>query len=710
MENKEKKTGKKVLIVIAIIAVILIWIIIGLFVLGTLLDDGEYDDPAVSQIQQDVEIEDVQELEAGQETEDVPDDGTWTVMIYLCGSDLESEGKTACSDLSHMAFAKPSNNINVVVQTGGCKAWHTDEFTDVLDISPIDKDSLGFYHLEGREFKLDKTEPLVSMGEASTLKNFITWGVASYPADRYMLILWDHGGGPLAGVCYDELYNSDYLSVEEFSQAIYDAGTYLDVIGFDACLMASLEIAEALDDYAHYMVASEGVSTGYEYYALLNTLVSDPGDDGLKVSRAIVDSYAEENSDDEMRTMSVLDLTKLPALSEAYSNYSGELLLSTQAAETFRQISQEAAGCVNYGSNSESEGYTDLVDLGCLVKNTKEELGRNTDKILSALNEVVVYEEHGKKRERSQGLSVFYPLKIDDEYIERYSMCSSNPVFYEFLTVLNGEWYKIDWNAFWEEERKTSDNIKAMPDDLFESVKNLEPVDSRRVEIEFYQGFEGDDYKLFVTEGKDMVADVNCLILYVTDDYKVGYLGSDNTVISDYDNGVFTENFNGEWMAVGGEFVYAELVEHGEDYNLYSIPILLNGEKMNMRAAYDYNTYEYTILGVTEGIDEENGQASRGLQDLKEGDEIQFMTYAVDLSGEIASVKSEMAKLGNPITWSDDITMEDKKLGDGNYLYMFRLLNIFNDDTLSEPVVITIENGKVAVRGDADEMREKLQL
>ena len=119
MENKEKKTGKKVLIVIAILAVILIWIIIGLFVLGTLLDDGEYDDPAVSQMQQDVEIEDSQEFEAGQETENVQDDGTWTVMIYHCGSDLESEGKTACSDLSHMAFAKPSNKGVLVLY----KVW-----------------------------------------------------------------------------------------------------------------------------------------------------------------------------------------------------------------------------------------------------------------------------------------------------------------------------------------------------------------------------------------------------------------------------------------------------------------------------------------------------------------------------------------------------------------------------------------------------------
>ena len=81
-----------------------------------------------------------------------------------------------------------------MVQTGGCEKWHTEEFSDNADIPPIDTNSLGFYHLEGNTYKLDKTEPLASMGDEKTLENFVSWSTENYPADRYMLILWDHDG------------------------------------------------------------------------------------------------------------------------------------------------------------------------------------------------------------------------------------------------------------------------------------------------------------------------------------------------------------------------------------------------------------------------------------------------------------------------------------------------------------------------------------
>ena len=79
------------------------------------------------------------------------------------------------------------------------------------------------------------------MGNPATLTDFIQWAVTNYPANHYLLDLWDHGDG-IGGVCEDESSES-ILSLSDVRQAITRAGTHMDVIGFDACLMAMAETA-----------------------------------------------------------------------------------------------------------------------------------------------------------------------------------------------------------------------------------------------------------------------------------------------------------------------------------------------------------------------------------------------------------------------------------------------------------------------------------
>ncbi len=700
MQTKKQgnKTGKIILIVAAIIAGIIILFFAGILILAALSDDVE------EALDEAVEQQELQESVTGSEDEE----GTWTVMLYLCGTDLESDGKTASNDLSDIVMAHHSDNVNVVVQTGGTKKWCCEDYSEYVNMPTIDPSSLGFYHIEDDGFKLDKTEPLASMGDESTLRNFVSWAVSSYPADRYMLILWDHGGGPTSGVCFDQLFEGDSLSISEISQALYDANVPLDVIGFDACLMASLETADAMMDYAHYMIASEEISYGYAYWDFIDFLEDHPGDDGLEVSKKIVDSYMKKCSDNDMVTMSVVDLTKIEPLSEAYRNYSGELLLRTQDTESFRVVSQEAGRAENYGGNTESEGYTDMVDLGSLIRNTGDELGADTDAILSTLDEAVVYEKHGSKRASSEGLSVFYPIEMNDDFLERYSECSDNAAFYEFLTILNGNWDEVDWNSFWESERNSSDYVKAMPDDLYESVKTLEPVRKGNVDVEFSQGFEDENYRFRITSGKELICGMNCMLFVMGEDDRTVYLGSDNTVACDFENGVFTENFNGEWMTVGDEFVYAELSEQAEDYNIYTIPVLLNGEEKYMKAIYDYNTCKYSILGVVGGIDEETGQASRGMEEIQNGDRVEFMTYVISPTEDGDSdIEPDMVKLGE-ITWKDGTEMKDSKFGDVQLLYIFAATDLFGNEYYSDPVVMEVENGNVVVYGDSEHIESQI--
>ena len=124
--------------------------------------------------------------------------GTFTLMIYLCGTDLESDGGAATYDLMEMVNAgiSQSGGLNVIVQTGGTKKWHADGITDrEVERWELTDEGIMFAESVGK----------ADMGKQSTLASFIDFGISNYSADRYGLILWDHGSGASGGVCHDEM-------------------------------------------------------------------------------------------------------------------------------------------------------------------------------------------------------------------------------------------------------------------------------------------------------------------------------------------------------------------------------------------------------------------------------------------------------------------------------------------------------------------------
>ncbi|MGX8728597.1 MAG: clostripain-related cysteine peptidase, partial [Lachnospiraceae bacterium] len=119
-----------------------------------------------------------------------------TILVYLCGTDLESKHGMASRDLQEMAAADLSDNINLIVYTGGCKKWKTDGISNnVNQIYKVTK---------GQMTVLERDMGSAAMTLPSTLSSFIKYGKKNYPANRTMLIFWDHGGGSLSGYGYDE--------------------------------------------------------------------------------------------------------------------------------------------------------------------------------------------------------------------------------------------------------------------------------------------------------------------------------------------------------------------------------------------------------------------------------------------------------------------------------------------------------------------------
>ena len=165
-----------------------------------------------------------------------------TLMIYMCGSNLESSYGSASADIQEMLAAAPGlDGATVLVMTGGSTSWATGYDAGQTQITELGK----------RGMRVVWRSDALNMGAPETLTQLLRFGVTQYPAQDYALIMWNHGGGPLEGVCWDELFSMDRLSLSELTGAIAAAGMpqKLSWIGFDACLMSSIEVACALEPY-----------------------------------------------------------------------------------------------------------------------------------------------------------------------------------------------------------------------------------------------------------------------------------------------------------------------------------------------------------------------------------------------------------------------------------------------------------------------------
>ena len=249
-------------------------------------------------------------LVAGQ----VADSGSTTVLVYLNGSDLESQAGEATSDIAEMLESKIGAKANVVIETLGTSKWqnygiasdHTQRYVVNQGKLELVDDSLG---------QLDTTDP-------NTLADFISWGVKNYPADRYILVLWDHGAGPVYGFGYDEFQSEgSAMTLDEMKQALdANPNVHFDIIGMDCCIMGSLETCVALQPYCDYMVVSEDFEpgVGWSYEGWMSMLEQNPGIDTVELGKVIVDDMIADVAKDKENGEATLALIDESAVDELY--------------------------------------------------------------------------------------------------------------------------------------------------------------------------------------------------------------------------------------------------------------------------------------------------------------------------------------------------------------------------------------------------------
>ena len=343
---------------------------------------------------------------------------SWAILVYLVGdNNLEA---AAVADLGEMLDIGGGASFKFVVQVDRAIGESAARVPGVGDWTSAKR-----LVLQGGAFEVVADLGEVNMADPAVLADFIAWGVHTYPADRRMIVFWDHGAG-WVGFGQDEgLSSGPMLTLRQLKQGISqglqaaDLARF-DVIGFDACLMANYETASVLRPFAEYFIASEESEPGHGWdYRAFAAARDNPAIGTVSLLSALVDGYfaqAAASSEKPLDlTLSVLDLTRLGDLATTVNALGGALsaALPAQAAA----IGKARSTTTRFAKAARPEQEFHLVDLGDLasqVVGTAPGLADAQEVALhAALDEVVLINRTGPMSDRATGLTVYFPPSSD---------------------------------------------------------------------------------------------------------------------------------------------------------------------------------------------------------------------------------------------------------------------------------------------------------
>jgi hypothetical protein len=375
---------------------------------------------------------------------------SWTVMVYLDGdNDLES---AAIDDVNEMEVAGSTDDVNVVVQFDRCDSYDTSNGDwKTCKRYYITKDTNGYDSTIVSTLISDLGEK--NMGDPATLQDFVTWAQTEYPADHYLLILWDHGSGwktpksePVKTICvdYTDFDSLTNIELKTALDATTSSGSYpLDIVGFDACFMGMIEIDYDILPHAHYRVGSEEYepSDGWDYSALLNYLTQNPYAVPADVASKIVAGYMAFYGVGGTETQSATYLNPTTTVVNALNTFA----LHLAGAMAYKSDIQRARTDVQSFFDPD---YIDLYHFAELISAYVPDRGIQSDAnaLMNAIKNAVIAEGHGGMNPNSYGISIYFPASSTN-YLSNYETdvdLTEDTFWDEFLNQYYSTSYALD--------------------------------------------------------------------------------------------------------------------------------------------------------------------------------------------------------------------------------------------------------------------------
>lgn len=655
---------------------------------------------------------------------------TVTIMVYMCGTDLESKYGMATSDLKEMAAANLSDKINIIVETGGCSQWK---------IKGISNTKNQIYQVTSQGLiPREQDFGTLAMTEPTNLTKFINYCKSYYEADRYILIFWDHGGGTLSGYGYDEVRQSSSMTLPKINSAIgaalENSKVKFDIIGFDACLMATFETALVCDQYADYLIASEETEpgTGWYYTTWLNKLSANTSIDTPTLAKTIIDSYVSSCKGSKV-TLSVTDLAALHGkIPEAFSDFS-ESTTEMIKGEDYKVVSNARANTRQFSKNI---NQVDLVDLATRIGTS------DSKKLAKAIKECVIY--NGSTISNANGLSIYFPyettsgmnnavnlyngLGLDKDYVNciksfasleasgqiaaststlsslgsgssildlvlnsigggSTSTTTASPVTSLLGGLLNSSGTAASGSSLdlgtvvsllsSLSGRSMPDNMAWFDTDIAESSAaqiSQNMLDPGRI---FFTEKNGKNVLKLTDAEWDLIQSVE-LNVYVDENGHYIDLGYDNTIDFDAD-GDLVADYDYTWLTVDGHLVAYYMVSDTENSDgsyttIGYIPALLNDERVEIGVVFDNESPYGRITGAKPVYGNETDTEAKGEITIEKGDSIQPIC---DIYGADGSYSSSN-KLGKAFK-ADELYLANMRLTNDSVSVTYRIKDIYGN-------------------------------
>ena len=628
-----------------------------------------------------------------------------TLLVYMCGADLQS---AACEDIYEMGIAEVGDNVNIVILAGGAEEWDFDE---------IQGNTRNLITLRDGNFESITDWGWKSMGSEESLLEFLRYGLTEYPADRTVAVLWDHGAGSEAGVCFDDTTeDQDGLSLLEINNVLYDLheqmGDYhIDIFGCDACMMATYEMAAMLSYYdIDYYIASEELEPGigWHYTSWLEKLGKQPDMTAEELCGCIVDNYMEaglKETPDDYLTLSVISLHEMGNLQEAVEKLASTMLGELQQGNV-ADLRRERSRMYSFGSYV--DGSWDMVDMGAMLDAYARHDAENAALARKQLSKAVLYSRQTDNLQPCSGLSVLIPQDTKNEfetYAEGVDLSFYMPNWIGFVKAytqqLQGGSYSFSATSA---QQMSGTGFLSQIAELFSDSGD---VYGWNEETETYTTEGRPDIPIAVSDGDyaftaklseedlqylDYVEGM--LALDISDEEVSGYVdfGLMQNNLINWDTGDVYSLFDGSWPVFGEQMVPLYDQMSNERGRRSLIPVKLNGEYTYLVVEFTAGSNEGRIIGANAGYDE-NGLPIRTTTKLREGDII-IPVYTMYVGNEESDDMEETEFDGDEIIWRDGMTVTYEDLSDGDEpleaMFCFVLNDIFGEYTMTDLIAFEI--------------------
>lgn len=607
-------------------------------------------------------------------------DDVFTVMVYMCGTDLESDYAAATADIIEMAEADLNDNVNIVICTGGTEQWQNDY---------ISSDRNQIWKVENEDLVcIEDDMGVKEMTDPATLTEFVSYCSENFPANRNALILWDHGGGALYGYGSDQIFNGSAMQINEIDSALDKAGVSFDFIGFDACLMATVETAYMINNHADYMIASEETEpgTGWFYTNWLNAICEDPSISTEEIGKIIVDDFIQESTSydsSEQCTLSIIDLTEMDNVYNALCGFSAAAKSKLDNSE-FNVVSRSRSNSKSFGGDE-----YDTIDLVHFAQNLDIP---ESDELISAINSAVIYSGNSEAVKNSNGMTIYFPyndIYTFDQMMGVYTDIGLKGEYTDFITAFasimaggqshssssasdpfgSGSTETDDWSDYDWFDSDYSEEYEEYYEESSYDESNLVVED------------RGDYYALALSdEDWEIINDVQMQLYY---DDGEGYidLGTDNYFTAD-DDGALMVDYDGLWFSFGGYTTPLYITESNGGYTQGYIPAYLNDEYVQLIVLWD-ESHSGDIVGAKRFYD--SGLSMKGLIPVEDGDTIQLTCDYYTYDGDY----DDLYLYNDEFEYDSSMKVEYYPSGEGEYQLYYVITDIYNNTYYTEPVFLT---------------------